>query len=89
MLKQGTKHYIAMSGEHGCLPDHCAAYDTAGDAIEDLCQLFELGRRRRQELRQNWILELSPRDGSEYCEVVLCDCPEGLSAHNDDGGSSC
>ena len=78
------KHYIAMSGSHGCLPDHCEVFETYADAVADLVQLFELGRTRAARLKKNSYLELVPspiesRDeefgwGAEYCEIQTCDC---------------
>ena len=28
-------HFIAMSGDHGYLPDYCSVYDSAEHAAED------------------------------------------------------
>ena len=77
-------HYIAMSGEHGCLPDHCQSYDTLRDAVGDLVSLFELGRRRQTELRRTLSLELGRGFGAEYCEIVECDCDDP-DCHCDEG----
>ena len=77
-----AKHYISMSGEHGCLPDHCQCYDNHRDAVADLVDLFELGRRRAAELRRTDSLELGPRFGAEYCEIMECDCDDP-DRHND------
>lgn len=85
-------HYIAMGGLHGYLPSHCNSYESLQDAIESLCNLYELGRMRKKELSDNLYLELSlhgrdfpylPPDRNEYCEIVECNCnhPE---VHNDD-----
>ena len=86
------KHYIAMSGSHGCLPDHCEVFETYADAVADLVQLFELGRTRAARLKKNSYLELVPspiesRDeefgwGAEYCEIQTCDCDEP-AVHSD------
>lgn len=70
-----SDHYILLGGEHGCLPDYCAAFKTYADAVNDAAQLYELGRRRVRELRASGNLELNPgRDGASYCEIVSCDC---------------
>ena len=76
-------HYIAMSGEHGCLPDHCQCYDTLRDAVDALADLFELGRRRQAELGRSRSLELGRGCGAEYCEIMECDC-DNPDCHNDD-----
>lgn len=68
-------HYILMGGEHGCLPDYCAAFKTHDDAVDDAAQLYELGQRRIRELRRTDYLELNPRrDGASYCEIIPCAC---------------
>jgi hypothetical protein len=70
-------HYIAMSGDHGCLPDHCEVYPTVTGAENDLIGLFELGAKRARVVRVDQYLELNPRrDGASYCEIQVCDCPE-------------
>jgi hypothetical protein len=70
-----AKHYIAMAGLHGCLPQYCTSCDTYNDAVETLADLHELGRSRRQELKRNGYLALDARqDGNEYCEIRECDC---------------
>ena len=81
------KHFIAMSGSHGCLPDHCQSYTTLASAVDDLTELFGLGRTRRARLKAELYLELTPtfeedEFGAEYCEIHTCECatPE---VHND------
>jgi hypothetical protein len=78
-----VKHYIAMSGMHGCLPDYCEVHEALPDAINDLVNLFELGRERTKALRQAKYLELvrNPVEiaeercfGADYCEITACDC---------------
>jgi hypothetical protein len=76
-------HYIGTSGLHGCLPQFCSSYDRKEDAVTDLSLLHELGKNRTSKLKKNLYLELNlKRDGSDYCEIVECDCsnPEN---HND------
>jgi len=91
MLPTVAPHYIAMSGMHGCLPDHCEVYESYKDAVSDLVQLFELGRTREARLRKNSYLELTPNPveekqgqdfGAEYCQVETCDCDNPL-VHSD------
>jgi hypothetical protein len=91
MLPVVVPHYIAMSGQHGCLPDHCEVFESKKDAVQDLVQLFELGRTRAARLRKDSYLELIPNPieekqgedfGAEYCEITVCDCDNPL-AHSD------
>jgi hypothetical protein len=91
MLPIVLPHYIAMSGQHGCLPDHCEVFESKKDAVQDLGQLFELGRTRAARLRKDSYLELTPNPieerqgedfGAEYCEITECDCDNPL-VHSD------
>lgn len=69
------KHYIAMNGSHGCLPDNADVYDTVDDAVVGLDSIFEFSKAQRKELRRDYYLELKgPEDGADYCEIVECDC---------------
>jgi len=73
-------HYIAMSGQHGYLPDSCNAYETYQSAVDEMASLFSLGRTRKARLFADRILELKPAtDGAEYCEIVACQCTEPWS----------
>jgi hypothetical protein len=75
-----SKHFVAMAGLHGCLPNYCECYDTFAAAVEGLASLHELGQKRRRELRITGSLELNcHRDGNEYCEIVECTCPRHSS----------
>ena len=79
-----SKHYIAMAGIHGCIPQYCASFDTIRDAADELASIHELGKNRKRALQRDKYLELNlQRDGNEYCEITECDCitPE---VHNDD-----
>jgi hypothetical protein len=77
-------HFIAMSGSHGCLPDHCEVFETCADSVEDLTNLFELGRTRKARLAKFRYLELTREDGAEYCEITECDCATP-GVHSDSG----
>jgi len=71
------QHYVAMAGLHGCMPIYKTVLDSYNDAVNNLSDLHELGRRRRQELKRDGYLELNlHRDGNEYCEIVACDCDD-------------
>lgn len=67
-------HYIAMSGSHGCLPDSCNAYETYDTAINELADLFNLGRTRKARLFADRYLELTGNDGADYCSIDSCQC---------------
>ena len=70
-----SKHFIAMAGLHGYLPQSCEVYDTYEDAVESLASLHELGKNRTRQLRKEGNLELNlHRDGNEYCEIEECEC---------------
>lgn len=86
-------HYIAMSGDHGCIPDHCQAHPTLEEAVNDLAELFGLGRARKKELRNTHYLELTltPIEqaqghsfGAGYCEIQEC-CCDNPQQHCDSG----
>jgi hypothetical protein len=79
------KHYIAMAGLHGYLPNVCEAFCTQTDAVDYLASIHELGVRRRRKLAKNNYLELNmhgshrppvPADGNEYCEIQECECDD-------------
>ena len=75
-------HYIAGSGSHGCLYDHCQSYPNISWALEDIRALFGLSRTKLSVLRQNHYLELGEDYGADYAEITECSCgnPE---QHND------
>ena len=75
-------HYIAMSGDHGYLPDHCEVYEDLDSAIDDLACLFAFGEKKYQELKRNRYLELGAKYAAEYCEIEECDCDD-MSIHSD------
>lgn len=80
------KHYIAMAGLHGCMPNYCASFETKRAAIESLIELHDLARFGRvyRELRSSvGYAELDlAKDGNEYAEIVVCECDDP-EQHND------
>jgi len=82
-----AKHYIVGSGSHGCLYDNGPhAHKTLKDAVEDLAFLFELGERKKRELRKARYLELGPKYGADYCEITECTCGKPWE-HNEEGSA--
>ncbi len=87
-MAKGKRHYIAMAGLHGYLPNYCASHETYDDAVEDLATTHDLGQRRRRELKREGYLELNlKRDGNEYAEISECDCSDP-ACHNDNPSSA-
>ena len=77
MAHNHDSHYIAGSGEYGCLYDSCSVYHTLADAVEGLAETFNLGRTRKAALKSHRQLDLNPgRDGASYCEITACNCAE-------------
>jgi hypothetical protein len=75
------KHYHAMSGDHGCIPDNNTVCGTYQQAVDSLVDLFELGKTRAARLKKDGYLELTPYPnnepyGAEYCEIIECDDSE-------------
>ena len=73
-------HYIAMGGEHGCMPDNCSAYGNFEDAINGLNEIYELEQWQLDNLREfasgYSCTELNREQGGAYCEISSCDCLE-------------
>jgi len=83
--KKNKPHYIAMSGSHGCLPDHLACFKKYSEAVRDLIDVFQLPRDgvKATELRKCGYVELDEADwpgrnehryGAEYAEIQKCNC---------------
>lgn len=80
------KHYIAMNGEHGCLPDSCNVYVERDSAIESLGGLLELSEGQVTELEETGSVECTPEQGAAYCEVVECSCQSPWEHDDQSGG---
>lgn len=83
------RHFIAMSGDHGCIPDYCDVFPEYQAAVDSLADMFSLGRTRKARLFADRILELKPNFnedsfGAEYCEIQTCDC-DNPAVHSDNG----
>ena len=77
-----SKHYIAMAGLVGYLPNYCAVFESIEDAAENLQDVHDEAEIL-EELIEDQYSELNPnRDGNEYCEIVECEC-EDSSRHDE------
>lgn len=79
------RHFIAFSGNHGCVPDCIAVFSKRIDAVYHLIDLFELpvNGSRADDLRKSGYTELGRDFGADYAQVEECNCghPE---IHGDD-----
>jgi hypothetical protein len=89
------KHYIAMGGSRGCLPDYCEVHTTLNAAVEDLAQTYVTASKKTLRKDRYCALSRSPRhldpwdvgargDAAEYCEIQECSCDNPL-IHSDAG----
>lgn len=77
-----TKHFIAMSGMHGYLPDFCRSADSPTAAAGILVQVIGVGsgiqrrlaRERYYEFREHPLTRQAPPPGVEYAEIQECNC---------------
>jgi len=81
------KHYIAMAGLHGYLPQYYASHDTYEEAMEDLISLHEIeDRELKEELKETGFVYLDIQyHGNEYAEIIECDCSINLDIHRKEG----
>lgn len=85
-----AKHYIAMNGLRGCMPDNVGVHDSLKSAIEWLDSLFcedlseDECNQMHGNLAQYGIHYFSDpgEAGAEYCQVLACDC-RNPSIHED------
>lgn len=68
---KSTKHYHAMNGEAGCLPDNNEIFHSKNDAIEYLADLFNETRGVKADLK-NYGICYRELCGADYCEVTVC-----------------
>jgi len=66
------KHYHAMSGTPGCIPDYNAHCETMDIAVSSLTDLFELSDDEQSELEDRRFIWLNPDRGASYAEVACC-----------------
>jgi hypothetical protein len=80
-----TKHFIALSGYHGHLPDRMAVFSKRIDAVDHLIGMFKfpVNGSRADDLRKSGYTELGRDFDADYAKVEECNCghPE---IHGDD-----
>jgi len=79
-------HFIAMSGDIGCIPDSCHAFTNRNDAIQYLIDALELSPhgKKTTHLRKFGYTDLEKYTfGAEYASITKCDCND-MKIHNDD-----
>ena len=79
-------HFIAMSGDRGCIPDSCHAFLQRHQAIDWLIELLELRPHgtNAEDLRKFGYTSLQKYAfGAEYAEIQKCSCSD-FSSHNED-----
>ncbi len=79
-----TKHYVAMAGLHGCMPQYCSGHEHYNDAVDDLIGLHEIeDSGEALVLERDSSIELDIHEhGNEYAEITECDCDD-INVHND------
>lgn len=72
------KHWHAMNGSVGCLPDNNEVHTSKRNAIDSLCGLFDGERGLRTGLRDSGIFYFSDPGmaGADYAEVTPCSDPD-------------
>jgi hypothetical protein len=80
------KHFIAMSGSVGCLPDYCDVFQRQEEAVGTLADIHELSHRDKNILRSNGYVDVAV--GADYAQVLECNCdaPQIHSEHSLDWG---
>lgn len=83
---KSTKHYHAMNGSIGCLPDNNEIHFSKESAVEGLFALFDYERGMKSALyKTGYFAFPNPQEsGAEYAEVFCChdeqclECEEGV-----------
>ena len=68
------KHFIAMGGEFGCMPDNCSTCRSFEGAVSTLDTIYELSETQVKYLKAIGIAYLTREQGGAYCDVSECDC---------------
>lgn len=71
-----TRHFIAMSGTYGCIPDNIHVFEKRLDAVKYIIDIFELPRygSKAEDLRKTGYVELGHDFGADYAEIEECNC---------------
>lgn len=81
------KHWHAMNGSYGCIPDNDQLCSTKEEAVESLCCTFSDMARRgmKTSLRKYHYYSFRDRQsaGADYCEIVSCIDPECLEGEDE------
>lgn len=82
------EHYIAMHGQHGCLPNTCEVFDDRLDAVNfavDTCEDMQSGGSHQPDmstqLTDSGYFELPQ---NMYVEITACTCSQP-EIHSDGG----
>ena len=81
------KHYHAINGNIGCLPDSNEIFFNLDDSIDHLCDMFYETEDLESALYDDGIYysHLNPNNilqGAEYCEIVECYEAECLTGYD-------
>jgi len=70
-----TQHFIVMGGMHGCIPSHCAVYETIEQAVDAMAAMYDLDPQEQHDFMRTEYMDLDPdEDGNEYIEIQVCSC---------------
>ena len=85
-MARSTKHYHAMNGDHGCMPDNNEVFHSKASAIDYLVSSFDFTCivGMKSNLRYGGIhhFNSSIGAGADYCQVSLCHDADCLIDHN-------
>jgi len=69
-----TRHYHAIAGLRGCIPNYSEKLGSYREAVDDLANLHELGHTRKAKLARAGYLDLNLGcDENPYAEIIECD----------------
>ena len=69
------KHYIGMSGSHGCLPDYnSGSCRTKLDAALAIANVFDKSDSWARKFASRMYHDFKPGEGASYAEIMECDC---------------
>ena len=69
------KHYIGMSGSHGCLPDYnSGSCRTKLDAALAIANVFDKSDSWARKFASRMYHDFKPGEGASYAEIMECNC---------------